>query len=169
VANLPIDRDEPKIAYLTQTTLSMDDARVIINAIHEHYPQVKEPPSEDICYATTNRQHAVSTLAPQADLVIVVGSKNSSNSVRLTEIAKNVGTPAYLVDDVGELRDEWFQDVGTLVLTAGASAPEHLVREIIDHLREHQGAAVEQQQASPEDVNFNLPRSLRVLQESAVR
>ncbi len=155
---------EDKLVYLTQTTLSMDDANVIINAIKAKYPHVKEPPSEDICYATTNRQHAVRALAPAADLCIVVGSKNSSNSVRLTEISQNTGCPAYLVDDKSELDLAWFDGVGTVLITAGASAPEHLVQQIVEELIENYGGEAEDSHIVEEDVHFNLPRSLRVLQ-----
>ena len=153
------------LVYLTQTTLSMDDAGVIIDAIHRRYPQVKSPPSEDICYATTNRQRAVQSLAPEADLVLVVGSKNSSNSVRLTEIAENLGTPGRLVDDVSEIDPAWLRGVETLVLTAGASAPEHLVGQIIKHLREHYDGKVEQRRTIDEGMHFELPRSLRKMRE----
>ncbi|MFW5682842.1 MAG: 4-hydroxy-3-methylbut-2-enyl diphosphate reductase [Phycisphaeraceae bacterium] len=159
--------EDDKLVYLTQTTLSMDDANVIINAIKKKYPHVKEPPSEDICYATTNRQHAVRHLAPDADLTIVVGSKNSSNSVRLTEISESSGTPAHLVDDVTELRDEWFEGVETLLLTAGASAPEHLVEEITQKLVTDYEGVVGNGEGVEEDVHFNLPRSLRVLQAAS--
>ena len=158
--------EDDKLVYLTQTTLSMDDANVIINAIKKKYPHVKEPPSEDICYATTNRQHAVRHLAPEADLTIVVGSKNSSNSVRLTEISASSGTPAHLVDDVTELRDAWFEGVDTVLLTAGASAPEHLVEQITAQLIADYEGEVGDGDGVEEDVHFNLPRSLRVLQSS---
>jgi 4-hydroxy-3-methylbut-2-enyl diphosphate reductase len=141
----------------------MDDATVIINAIKQRYPQVKAPPSEDICYATTNRQHAVRVLAPEADLVLVVGSKNSSNSVRLTEIAANGGTCGRLVDDASEIDPAWLDGVETILLTAGASAPEHLVDEIIQWLEDNYGAEVDNRQVTDEDMHFELPRSLRVL------
>ncbi len=169
VERLPFDESEDQLSYLTQTTLSMDDANVIIDAIKRRFPKVKEPPSEDICYATTNRQHAVRLLAPKADLVIVVGSNNSSNSVRLTEIAEHSGKPAYLVDDVSELQPRWFQGVQTVLLTAGASAPEHLVEKIVKHLKSECGAEMDEHFTTDEDVSFNLPRSLRVLHESAVK
>jgi 4-hydroxy-3-methylbut-2-enyl diphosphate reductase len=155
--------DNEKLVYLTQTTLSVDDANKIINAIKARYPHVKSPPSEDICYATTNRQRAVRFLASSADLVLVVGSKNSSNSVRLTEIAENSGTKAYLVDDATEMDPSWFNGVNTLLLTAGASAPEHLVTEILQWLRDHYNAQVEECMVTHEDMHFELPRSLRVL------
>lgn len=164
VENLPFTGEE-KLVYLTQTTLSMDDANVIIDAIKKRYPSVKAPPSEDICYATTNRQYAVRALAPAADVCIVVGSKNSSNSVRLTEISASSGCPAYLVDDVTELDQAWFENTGVVLLTAGASAPEHLVQGIIEYLHEKFGATMSEHTHVNEDVHFNLPRSLRVLQE----
>lgn len=164
VQELPFT-DADRLVYLTQTTLSMDDANVIINAIKTKFPHVKEPPSEDICYATTNRQYAVRTLAPEADLVLVVGSKNSSNSVRLTEIAENSGTKAYLVDDKTEIDPSWLNGVNNLLLTAGASAPEHLVQEIIDWLRSEFHAVVEERLVTPEDMHFELPRSIRLLKQ----
>jgi 4-hydroxy-3-methylbut-2-en-1-yl diphosphate reductase len=162
VEKLPFVSDE-KLVYLTQTTLSMDDANVIIDAVKRKYPNVKAPPSEDICYATTNRQRAVRALAKEADAVLVVGSKNSSNSVRLTEIAENSGTRAYLVDDKSEIDPAWLEGIGTILLTAGASAPEHLVQEIIDWLRKEYGAQVEERVVTQEDMHFELPISLRKL------
>ncbi len=168
VERLPFGPETEKIVYLTQTTLSMDDANVIIAAIRQHFPHVKSPPSDDICYATTNRQHAVRHLAPEADLCIVVGSKNSSNSVRLTEIAESSGCPAHLVDDVSEIDPAWLEGVENLLLTAGASAPEHLVHEIIETLVNEHGGEVEARDGVQEDMHFELPRSLRVLRESAV-
>ena len=154
-----------KLAYLTQTTLSLDDAQAIIEAIKQKYPHVKDPPSSDICYATTNRQHAVDALAHGADLVLVVGSKNSSNSVRLTEIAQNRGVPAYLVDDVSEIDHAWFKNVKTVVLTAGASAPEDLVQGIKNELVKNYNATVEEHSVVDEDMHFELPVSLRILRE----
>ena len=139
VAQLRFGPEDP-LVYLTQTTLSMDDANAIIDAIKRRYPHVRNPPSEDICYATTNRQKAVRWLAEDAELVLVIGSRNSSNSVRLTEIAENVGAPAYLVDDRSELDPSWFEGVQSVLITAGASAPEHLVSEVVDELvAEHGG------------------------------
>ena len=164
VAALPFAKDE-NIAYITQTTLSMDDANVIIAAIRNRFTRVKEPPSEDICYATTNRQHAVRALADAADLVLVVGSKNSSNSVRLTEISQNSGTRAYLVDDRSEIDHSWFADVNSVIVTAGASAPEHLVQEIVDDLIDNYGGEVEHSHVVEEDMHFALPVSLRILRD----
>ncbi len=162
VERLPFAGDD-RLVYLTQTTLSMDDAMVIIDALKKRYPQIKEPPSDDICYATTNRQQAVRQLAVGVDLVLVVGSKNSSNSVRLTEISETSGTPAYLVDDQDELDDHWFHGVDSVLVTAGASAPEHLVQEIIDRLVQTQGGKVEESHIVEEDMHFELPISLRIL------
>jgi 4-hydroxy-3-methylbut-2-enyl diphosphate reductase len=165
VAGLPFAADA-KIVYLTQTTLSIDDASEIIAALRARYPQIQAPPSEDICYATTNRQQAVRQLAPEAQLVLVVGSQNSSNSVRLTEIARGAGTPARLVDDVRELDLSWFDGVGTVLITAGASAPEHLVQEIVEVLRKQLGATVESRRTVEERVEFALPPSLRALERT---
>ncbi len=166
VQNLPFTAED-KLAYLTQTTLSMDDANVIIEAIRNRYPDIKSPPSGDICYATTNRQSAVGILAREADLVLVVGSRNSSNSLRLTEIAEHAGIPAYLVDDVSEIDTAWMEGVETLLLTAGASAPEYLVQQIIDHLKINHNAILEDRVVTEEDMHFELPRSLRVIQEQS--
>jgi 4-hydroxy-3-methylbut-2-enyl diphosphate reductase len=177
IASLTI-RDPNRIAYLTQTTLSTDDATVIIEALRKAFPNIKEPPSSDICYATTNRQHAVRQIAPDADVVLVVGSKNSSNSVRLTEISRNVGTPAFLLDDAGELRDEWFTHVqggaaaATILITAGASAPEDLVAELCRTLIKRFGdenTAIEQRDIFREDEEFGLPATLKRLMREAGR
>ena len=165
VEKLTFTQDDP-IAYLTQTTLSLDDANRIIGAIRRRYPHVHEPPTEDICYATTNRQRAVRELSHQADLTLVVGSPNSSNSVRLTEISENDGTPARLIDDRSEIDHAWFEGVETVLVTAGASAPEHLVQDIVDELIERHGGEVEHSTVIEEDMTFNLPRSLRVLEHS---
>ncbi len=169
IPNLEI-RDPEKLVYLTQTTLSTDDADVIIRALEDAFPNMKAPPSDDICYATTNRQHAVRTLAPECDLVLVVGSQNSSNSVRLTEIARNVGVEARLLDDVSEMKAEWFPTgEETILLTAGASAPEHLVAEICRRLVDEFGATIEQRSIVDEDIDFGLPASLkRIMLERGV-
>jgi len=155
--------DPEKLVYLTQTTLSLDDASAIITALKERFPNIKEPPGGDICYATTNRQHAVKAIAPQVDLVLVVGSRNSSNSVRLTEIAENRGTPARLIDDRTELRAEWFEGVRTVLVTAGASAPEDLVKDLVLELVERFGAEIEQHDVHREEVEFGLPGTLKGL------
>ncbi|CAN5777764.1 4-hydroxy-3-methylbut-2-enyl diphosphate reductase [soil metagenome] len=162
-------KDPNKLVYLTQTTLSTDDAGVIIDALKRTFPNIKEPPGSDICYATTNRQHAVRQIAPECDVVLVVGSKNSSNSVRLTEISQNVGVRAFLLDDVSELRTEWFEPSpgqgrdATVLLTAGASAPEDLVAEICRTLLTTFGGQLEQRDIVPEDVEFGLPLTLKRL------
>lgn len=158
--NLPADA---KVAYLTQTTLSVDDANVIIDALKRHYPSAVGPAKDDICYATQNRQEAVKELVPAADVVIVLGSQNSSNSLRLAELAHAHGRPAYLIDGPNELRDEWFHEADTVLITAGASAPEDVVEACVAHLRDRFGATVEERVVREEHVNFPLPRELRVL------
>jgi 4-hydroxy-3-methylbut-2-enyl diphosphate reductase len=152
-----------KVAYLTQTTLSVDDAEVIIQALRRRFPQIVGPSRDDICYATQNRQEAVKELVPEADLVIVLGSQNSSNSMRLAEIAQSLGKPAYLVDGVHELDDRWLAGAKTVLMTAGASAPEDVVEECIAYLKKRYGATVESQTVREEHVSFPLPRELRVL------
>jgi 4-hydroxy-3-methylbut-2-enyl diphosphate reductase len=151
------------VAYVTQTTLSVADAQRIIDALKRRWPNIKGPPKEDICYATTNRQRAVSALSPEVDLVIVIGSRNSSNSKRLVETAREGGRPGYLIDDVSELRAEWFSGVEGVLVTAGASAPDHLVRGVIERLERDFGGIVETRTLVEEDVAFELPRSLRSL------
>lgn len=165
VAALPFGPDD-KLAYLTQTTLSLNDANVIISAIKARYPQVTAPPKEDICYATTNRQTAVRALAAHADLTLVVGSVNSSNSVRLTEISQSVGTPARLLDDRSELQGDWFDGVDTVLVTAGASAPEDLVQEIVSDLADRFDGQVDESAGVKEDIAFAAPVSLRVLRDT---
>lgn len=156
-----------RIAYLTQTTLSIDEADRVIRRLVERFPQIASPPKEDICYATTNRQHAVAQLAPQADVMIVLGSQNSSNSQRLKEIGQQHETPAYLVDGAHELQAQWFRDARTVLITAGASAPEIVVQECIAYLREKFGATVREITTRQEHVSFPLPRELRALQTRA--
>ena len=151
------------LIYLTQTTLSIDDANVIIDAIKKRFPWCIAPPKEDICYATTNRQHAVRQLSAGVDLTLVVGSQHSSNSVRLTEISENDGTPAHLVDDASEIRDTWFEGIDSVLVTAGASAPEDLVQDVIRYLVEHHGGTVEVSDLFEEDTKFALPVQLRIL------
>jgi 4-hydroxy-3-methylbut-2-en-1-yl diphosphate reductase len=160
IESLRID-DPNRLVYLTQTTLSTDDAETIIDALRQAFPAIKAPPSEDICYATTNRQHAVRTLAPKCDFVLVVGSTNSSNSVRLTEIAEAAGAPARLIDDAGQLQSAWFDGVETVLLTAGASAPEDLVAAVCKALVEQFDAVIEPSDIAVEDIEFNLPLALR--------
>jgi 4-hydroxy-3-methylbut-2-enyl diphosphate reductase len=160
VDRLPV-ADPERVAYLTQTTLSVDDANRVIAALRRRFPAIVAPAKEDICYATQNRQEAVRDLAPQADLVLVIGSRNSSNSVRLTEVAQEYGAPARLIDDLGEIDPAWFEGVATVVLTAGASAPEELVWECLDWLRRRFGVEIEERAFRREEVQFPLPRELR--------
>src|SRR4051794_22594918 len=158
-----LEINPPKIAYLTQTTLSVDDANVVIEALRKKFPQIANPPKDDICYATQNRQEAIRELAPRADLVLVLGSQNSSNSKRLAEIANALGPHAHLIDGVGEMKPEWFEGVETVLITAGASAPEDVVQECIESLQERYGATIEEEWVREENVHFPLPKSLREL------
>ena len=158
--------DDARIAYLTQTTLSVDEASRVIGALRARYPRIESPPKEDICYATTNRQDAIKQLAKQADVVVVLGSQNSSNSRRLKELGASFGKQAYLIDGAGELRHEWFDNVGTVLVTAGASAPEVVVQDCIDWLTREYGATLEEITTREEHVSFPLPKELRVLQPS---
>jgi 4-hydroxy-3-methylbut-2-enyl diphosphate reductase len=154
---------EAKLAFLTQTTLSVDEAKVVIDALREKYPQIVGPSKDDICYATQNRQEAVRDLVPEADVVLVLGSQNSSNSQRLAELARSARKAAYLIDRVTELKDEWFKPTDTVLITAGASAPEDHVQDCVDYLREKFGAEVESRVVREEHVSFPLPRELRVV------
>jgi 4-hydroxy-3-methylbut-2-enyl diphosphate reductase len=161
VADLRIP-DEHRVAYLTQTTLGLNDAAEIIGALRARYPHIESPRKEDICYATTNRQGAIRELAGECDVVLVVGSRNSSNSRRLVETAEQCGVRGYLIDDVTGLEDDWLTGE-TVLLTAGASAPEHLVQGVVRFLQDRYGATVEPRHVADEDVQFDLPVSLRVL------
>jgi 4-hydroxy-3-methylbut-2-enyl diphosphate reductase len=165
---LPFGPDD-KLAFLTQTTLSVSEANRVIERLRERFPQIKCPPKEDICYATTNRQEAVTALAPRADVVLVLGSQNSSNSQRLKELAVEVGKPAYLIDGAHELRDEWFTGAKTVLVTAGASAPEVVVEEVLDQLVARFGATVSTETIRQEHVHFPLPKELRALQATAAK
>ena len=151
-----------KLAVVTQTTLSVDDAAEIMNAIRARFPQVREPKQQDICYATQNRQDAVKLLSPQVDLVIVVGSPTSSNSNRLRELAAKLGTTAYMVDSADELVPEWFGGVARVGLTAGASAPEILVKQVIDRIKALGAVSVRTLDGIEETVKFPLPKGLRI-------
>jgi len=153
-----------KLAYLTQTTLSVEEAGLVISALKQKFPHIESPPKEDICYATTNRQHAVTQLATEADLVIVLGSQNSSNSRRLMEIGATLGKPAYLIDGAAELRDEWFEGVGCVLISAGASAPEVVVQDVIAVLSRRYGGVVDEVVTREEHVSFPLPKELRKMQ-----
>jgi 4-hydroxy-3-methylbut-2-enyl diphosphate reductase len=156
--------DPDKVAYVTQTTLSLHDAQQIIAALKAKFPNIKAPPKEDICYATTNRQNAVKELSGEADLVLVVGSRNSSNSQRLVETARQRGSESHLIDDQSELDPAWFEGKKSVLVTAGASAPDHLVRELIDRIqREFGGADVDVRTLVEEGVAFAMPRSVKSL------
>jgi len=150
-----------RVAYVTQTTLSMDDTAAIIDALRERFPSLTGPKKSDICYATQNRQDAVRDLADRADLVLVVGSTTSSNSNRLRELAEKAGTPAYLIDGADDIQREWLADGARVGLTAGASAPELLVEQVIQRLRDWGAAAVEEQSGIRENVTFALPKELQ--------
>ena len=153
--------DDAKVAYLTQTTLSVDDANRIIRRLKERFPHIVSPPKEDICYATQNRQEAVSLLADEADHVLVLGSQNSSNSQRLKELARERGVVANLIDGVNDIEDGWFQGQETVLVTAGASAPESVVQECVDYLVSNFNATVETRTIREEEVHFPLPKELR--------
>jgi 4-hydroxy-3-methylbut-2-enyl diphosphate reductase len=155
--------DPEKIAYLTQTTLSVDDANLVIAALRAKFPKIANPVKDDICYATQNRQDAVRQLAKQADLVLVLGSQNSSNSKRLAEIANSLGTHAHLIDGVAEINQNWLDGVETILITAGASAPEDVVQDCIGYLQTNFGATIQEEFVREENVHFPLPKSLREL------
>jgi 4-hydroxy-3-methylbut-2-enyl diphosphate reductase len=153
--------DPGKVCYLTQTTLSLDETQGIVARLKERFPLIQGPPAQDICYATENRQMAVKAVAKDCQLLLVVGSQNSSNSRRMVEVCQNQGTPAYLVDDQSDVKAEWLEGVETVVVTAGASAPEHLVEELVAALRDRWGfSQVEEVQIKDEDVRFSLPPEL---------
>jgi len=161
VATLQIPHPE-QVAYVTQTTLSVDDTRAIIEALQARFPGMIGPRHDDICYATQNRQDAVRELAEQVELVLVVGSVNSSNSNRLRELAEKQGVPAYLVDGAQDIRPEWLEGLASVGVTAGASAPESLVRGVITRLQEVGDGSVRELNGIPENMEFALPRELRL-------
>jgi 4-hydroxy-3-methylbut-2-enyl diphosphate reductase len=150
--------DPDRVSYLTQTTLAVDETEEIIAVLRSRFPELRGPASDDICYATTNRQHALSTVATDADLVLVIGSTNSSNSVRLVEVARRAGTPAYLIDDASDIRPEWLAGVTTVGLTAGASAPPRLVDEVVAALGP---IRVLERETATESIRFTLPAAVR--------
>lgn len=155
-------KDENKVAWLSQTTLSVDETLATVAALRERFPNIIDPPSDDICYATQNRQVAIKQIAPLADLVLVVGSTNSSNSVRLVEVAKEYGSPAaYLIDFAAEVQDEWLDGVETVGVTSGASVPEILVKDLLDWLAKRGYGEVETVNAKEESLLFALPPELR--------
>ena len=161
VANLQVKNPEA-LAFVTQTTLSMDDTSRVIDALRSRFPSIGGPRKDDICYATQNRQDAVKQLATACEVVLVVGSPNSSNSNRLRELAERLGTPAYLIDGAEDLQQHWFAGVEHIGITAGASAPENLVLGVINQLKAWGVEAVEELDGRPENVTFSMPKELRV-------
>ena len=152
-----------KVAVITQTTLSVDDTKAIIDVLKARFPKLVAPAKNDICYATQNRQNAVKALAKEAEVILVIGAKNSSNSIRLTEVAEDAGRRAYLINDAREIKPAWFADVCCVGVTSGASAPEHLVQEVVDTLMRLGATQVEEVELVREDVNFGLPLELTQL------
>ena len=161
IAHLPVQQDDD-LTFMTQTTLSLDDTAETITALKEKYPAIQGPHKNDICYATTNRQQAVRELAKQSDLVVVVGSKNSSNSNRLAELASRMGVASKLIDDPNDIQANWFDGVQTIGVIAGASAPEELVQSVISRLKEFGVTTVEELQGLEENMFFEVPKELRV-------
>lgn len=161
IARLPM-QDNDDLTFMTQTTLSLDDTAETIAALKEKYPAIQGPHKNDICYATTNRQEAVRELAKLSDLVLVVGSKNSSNSNRLAELASRMGIKSQLLDDPSDIQYDWFNDVKTIGITAGASAPEELVQSIISRLKEFGADTIEELQGLEENMFFEVPKELRI-------
>ncbi|EJO94231.1 4-hydroxy-3-methylbut-2-enyl diphosphate reductase [Ectopseudomonas mendocina DLHK] len=161
VAELQV-RNPDNLAFVTQTTLSMDDTSKVIDALRAKFPAIGGPRKDDICYATQNRQDAVKQLASECDVLLVVGSPNSSNSNRLRELAERMGTPAYLIDGAEDLKHEWFEGVSGIGITAGASAPEVLVRGVVDQLRAWGAAGETELDGRPENITFSMPKELRV-------
>jgi len=161
VAKLEVDNPE-KLSYVTQTTLSVDDTAEIIASLRQKFPAINGPRKDDICYATQNRQDAVKTLALECDLVLVVGSPNSSNSNRLRELAERCGAVSYLIDSAEEIQKNWLDEVKTVGVTAGASAPERLVQEVIEQLQRLGGRMVQELEGQKEDVVFSMPKELRL-------
>lgn len=155
-------RDPENLAYVTQTTLSMDDTAKVIEALRNKFPKIQGPRRDDICYATTNRQDAVRQLALECDLVLVVGSPNSSNSNRLRELAERCGTESYLIDGPEDINPEWIKNRTSIGITAGASAPEVLVKQVIDKLKACGAEAPVEMDGTPENISFSLPKALRI-------
>jgi len=149
--------DPDRVAYLTQTTLSLDEAKSMIDALKRKFPKIAGPHAQDICYATENRQVAVKNVAHGADLVLVVGSKNSSNSNRLVEVSKNLDTNSYLIDSADSINPAWLEGVNTVAVTAGASAPEVLVKDVVEYLQAQGYGDVDEVEVMPENVRFGLP------------
>ena len=163
VDRLPDFPEDQKLVWLSQTTLSVDETMLIVDKLHERYPNLENPPSDDICYATQNRQAAVKEIAPRCELVIVVGSQNSSNSRRLVEVALEAGAKeSHLVDYASQVKDEWFDGVSTVGVSSGASVPEILVKELVEELARRGYADAEEVTTTVETITFSLPRDLRL-------
>ena len=152
--------DPERVSFITQTTLSLDETRDIVERLKQKFPKIQGPAAQDICYATENRQVAVKAVVPLCELLLVVGSQNSSNSRRLVEVCEKMGVPAYLVDDLTEVRQQWLDNIHTVALTAGASAPENLVQQLVEFLQQRGFAQLEEMEVKEEDVRFNLPAEL---------
>jgi 4-hydroxy-3-methylbut-2-enyl diphosphate reductase len=153
-------KDPERVSFITQTTLSLDETKDIVERLRRRFPKIQGPAAQDICYATENRQLAVKAVVPLCQVLLVVGSQNSSNSRRLVEVCGKMGVPAYLIDDLSEVRPEWLDGVATVALTAGASAPENLVQELIESLQQRGFNHLEEMEIKEEDVRFNLPSEL---------
>jgi 4-hydroxy-3-methylbut-2-enyl diphosphate reductase len=153
--------DPEKLAYISQTTLSVDETRAIINRLRERFPSITGPRTDDICYATTNRQAAVKQMAPHCELVLVIGSRNSSNSNRLVEVAREHGAESHLIDNAAQIQDDWLEGVSTVGISSGASAPEELVQRVVDFFRTRGTADVAEFEVVKEDVRFMLPKVIR--------
>jgi len=152
--------DPERVSFITQTTLSLDETRDIVQRLKQKFPKIQGPAAQDICYATENRQVAVKAVVPLCEVLLVVGSQNSSNSRRLVEVCEKMGVPAYLVDDLTEVQQTWLDNVQTVALTAGASAPENLVQQLVEFLQQRGFAQLEEMEVKEEDVRFNLPAEL---------
>lgn len=158
--NQLVVKDPDRVSFITQTTLSLDETKEVVARLKERFPKIQGPAAQDICYATENRQLAVKAVAPMCQLLLVVGSQNSSNSRRLVEVCQKTGVAAYLIDDLGEVKPEWLENVETVAVTAGASAPENLVEELIAHLQSRGFVGLDEVEIKEEDVRFQLPVEL---------
>ncbi|MCW3016226.1 MAG: 4-hydroxy-3-methylbut-2-enyl diphosphate reductase [Solirubrobacterales bacterium] len=159
--------DPSKVAYISQTTLSVDETKTIIARLRGRFPQITGPRTDDICYATTNRQVAVKQMAPQCDLVLVIGSQNSSNSNRLVQVAEELGTPAHLIDNGSQIKEAWLEGVSTVGISSGASAPEELVQGVVNYFRARGTEDVSEFEVMKEDVRFMLPKQIRTAMAAA--
>ena len=161
VARLRV-KNPNNLAFVTQTTLSVDDTSIVIDALKQHFPAIEGPRKDDICYATQNRQNAVKSMAKECDILMVVGSKNSSNSNRLRELSEKLATPAYLIDNAGDINPDWLHGKSCIGLTAGASAPELLVQNVVERLKQLGVSRVSELDGQPEKIEFSLPKELKV-------